>query len=539
MSETPDSQNRDNRSLLNMLLPLVLAGVAAIGIWIGYGLSNNEWPEPGDGSTSVSFSKVEQILRYVDDEYVDTINREELVDNVIHSMLQELDPHSYYISARNLEGYTDPLEGNFDGVGIEFLIQKDTIVVVHALEGGPSKEKGILAGDRLIKVDGEKVAGVNISDQQIMQLLKGEKGTKVTMSVQRQGKNELIDYEVERDAIPIHSLDIAWMATPKTGYMKLIRFSKTTTDEFRKAAGELKSAGMEQLILDLRGNGGGVLEAAIEVADEFLEDGKLIVYTEGRKLDKDESFATSTGQLEDIEVIILIDGGSASASEILAGALQDNDVGTIIGRRSFGKGLVQAHKPLPDGSAFRLTVARYYTPTGRCIQKPYDAGHYDDYYGDDVVADSLPIPDSLIYVTPGGKLVYGGGGILPDLMVGIDTTGGSWYLSELHYRGMLNQFAFEYTDQHRIDLENFNSAQDFVDRFTITPAILEELYVYAEKRGIPRHEAEIARSLEQIKIRTKALIGRNLWQNDGYYPVILRQDKVFLRALEVLSGKED
>lgn len=548
MSIDRDTAPKGKRRIpLSAFFPFFLAIALVVGIYIGMRMAHQANGSSDDSFLSLvygedNFDKIDEILDYVENEYVDTVDRSWLVENTIQTMLQELDPHSYYISATELAGYQEPLEGNFDGIGIEFMIQKDTVVVVNPLSGGPSESLGVMAGDRIVKVDGELIAGTDITNRDVMTLLKGKSGTQVNISVLRRGKKDQIDFNITRGKIPIYSVDVAIMVDDQTGYVKVTRFSKTTYEEFMQAVSNLKAKGMKNLVLDLRGNGGGYLNSATDMADEFLKQNDLIVYTKGNHRPYDPTFASGNGRLKDVQVAVLVNQGSASASEIVAGALQDNDRGFIVGRRTFGKGLVQEHKPLPDGSAFRLTIARYYTPTGRCIQKPYGDGinYEEDYYkrlesGELTSMDSVNLPDSLKFVTPGGKVVYGGGGIMPDIFVPIDTNGASLYLSHLNYSGLMNQFAFDYVDKNRDELLQLGDFNSFNESFKITDALYEEVISYAATNGIERDEYGIKASAYVIKLRIKALISRNLFQNEGYYPIILQDDNIFKRSLEVFQ----
>ncbi|GAB1404330.1 hypothetical protein MASR1M74_15090 [Lentimicrobium sp.] len=386
--------------------------------------------------------------------------------------------------------------------------------------------------------------GVNISNNEVMHLLKGERGTRVNVSVFRRGYTSLIPFVITRDVIPTYSVDIAFMPEPGIGYIKLSKFSATTPDEFRQALIKLLDKGMQKLVLDLRGNAGGYLHAAIEVADEFLNNGQLIVYTEGAHRPRQTAYATNKGNFQKGELVVLIDEGSASSSEIVAGAVQDNDRATIIGRRSFGKGLVQEQLSLPDGSAIRLTVARYYTPTGRSIQKPYSMGHADEYMnelmdrmvnGEYQHADSVHFNDSLKYTTPGGKAVYGGGGIMPDIYVPLATNEHYKYLNEILSRGLIYQFTFEYTDANRTQLRLYNNAENFDRSFKVTPELFEKFIRFVEEKGVKRNAEGIAFNKAEIENLIKALIGRNIYNDEGFYPIYLRTDKVFLKALEEVA----
>ncbi|MCX6295233.1 MAG: S41 family peptidase [Bacteroidetes bacterium] len=529
-----------NRPKFYVYLPIVFALVLILGILIGSTFSTKN----PNGAMAIDdnnqYSKIDQIIKYIEDQYVDTIKTKDLVDNTITSLLSTLDPHSSYISADELSASNEPLQGNFEGIGVEFNIVEDTICVISAIQGGPSEAVGVQAGDKIIMVDGKVVAGIKITNKKVMENLKGKGGTKVKVSIMRRGKGKLLDFNITRGTIPIYSIDVAYMVSPKIGYIKISRFGATTYDEYMQAFEKLQSKGMQELIIDLRGNGGGFLNTAVDIADEFLGDGKEIVYTIGKARPRKDYKATKKGDFENGKLTVLIDDGSASASEILAGALQDNDRATIIGRRSFGKGLVQEQSEFSDGSAIRLTIARYYTPTGRCIQKSYAAG-VDAYYeeennrfakGELENADSIKIADSLKFTTPAGKVVYGGGGIVPDIFVALDTSGRSLYLTEVLYTGVLNDFAFEYSDKERLHLKGYKTIENFNNTFIITPAILEDFKTYAEKNKIKRNEKEIAHSESILKNQLKALIARNIFNSEGFYQVIQGQDNVLKKAVE-------
>jgi carboxyl-terminal processing protease len=529
-------------------IPIIISLAVAVGFLLGINLNT--------GSSTISFQKINpaesknfnilnEVIGYIESEYVDTVQRQKLVDETVQYLLQELDPHSYYISAKELQAMNEPLEGNFEGIGIQFNIQKDTVVVINPLQGGPSEKVGVKAGDRIIKVEEELIAGNGITNSKVLKLLKGDKGTKVDITVKRNAQK--LDFTITRDKIPIHSVDVAYMMTGKTGYIKVIRFAKTTYQEFMDAANELKSKGMENLIIDLRGNGGGFLDAAVDVSDELLESGKMIVYTKGRARPKEVYKSGSDNSLTETSLAVLIDESSASASEILAGAVQDNDRGLVIGRRSFGKGLVQEQTMWPDGSATRLTVARYYTPTGRCIQRPYDEGVeayreeiYDRYkHGEMMHPDSTNFPDSLKYETPKGKTVYGGGGIFPDIFVPYDTVGGSAFLNRLVYRGVVYQWAFDYADTHREQLNgNYETAREFQEKFSIGQNLIDDFVNFAKSEGVEPADGELEESKAEIKHRLKAYVARNIWNNEGFYPIWNKNDNVVNKALESLeSGK--
>lgn len=524
--------------------PIAFALVLIVGIFLGYNLVKitysfqHPFLKMGAGKNTLA-----ELIRYIDQNYVDSVDAETLHQEAIAGMLLSLDPHSQFIPASDFHDANDPLLGNFDGIGVQFRIERDTVMVINTVAGGPSEKLGILAGDRIVKVDGNNIANIRITNEQVMKKLKGPKGTKVTVTIFRRGLKKLIDFTITRDQIPTWSVDVAYPVTKNTGYIKLSKFSATTHDELVKVLQEFRNTGVNKLILDLRGNSGGYLNEAIAVADEFLPDGKMIVYTQGLHRPKQTATSTSRGEWDDLPVAILIDEGSASASEIVAGAIQDNDRGTIIGRRSFGKGLVQEQVNLSDGSALRLTVARYYTPTGRCIQKPYTNGkeeYFMEYYhrfedGELDNADSIKMIDSLKYRTPGGKIVYGGGGIMPDIFIPIERGNEYKFYNESVNKGILLQYAFDYTDQHRPELKRFADEKQFDAGFFITPAILNDYVQFAGKNGITGTAGEVESSSNRIKDLMKAYIARNLFDEKGFYPIFLRTDKGFRQALEVLG----
>ncbi len=495
---------------------------------------------------TMTVGKIESLLYHVERMYVDDVDKQQLVDAAIVKMLEELDPHSIYIPKEELEQVNEPLKGNFEGVGIQFNIIRDTIYVVDAIAGGPSERLGIRAGDRIVKIDEELVAGVGFKNSDVMERLRGKKGSKVNVSIHRRGENELLEFSITRDKIPIYSVEAAYMATPEVGYIKVSRFSATTMKEFRHKLDTLKAQGMQDLILDLQGNGGGYLRTAIEMADEFLGEKKLVVYTEGRTSPRDDTYATREGRFEKGRLVVLVDEGSASASEIVSGAVQDWDRGIIIGRRSFGKGLVQRPVMLPDGSAIRLTVSRYYTPSGRSIQKPYEDG-VEAYQrekferlskGELTEADSIHL-DTIKYFTMNKRVVYGGGGIMPDIFVPIDTTLSSEYFGQLVRKGVLNTFALNFVDKKRVELlMQYPDPESFSKAFTISDEVFADLQAQAEKEGIDPDPDGMLRSRDLIGLRMKALIARDLWDTSAYWQVINADnpvDRSYQKALEALQ----
>ncbi len=482
-----------------------------------------------------------QIIKYA---YVDSINEPELVENAIIETLKELDPHSTYISKEDIDKANEPLVGSFEGIGVSFQIFKDTILVIAPIPGGPSDKLGILAGDKIVKIDGEDATGSEINNKYVFEKLRGKKGTKVNVGIYRKGKKDLIDYTITRDKIPINSIDAVFMAIPDIGYIKLNRFSKTTMEEFQESLKELEDKGMEKLILDLRGNSGGYLNTAIELSDEFLPDNKLVVYTKGLRSPVREYNATSKGSFENGKLVILINEGSASASEIVSGAVQDWDRGIIMGRRSFGKGLVQRPFPLPDGSVIRLTTARYYTPTGRSIQRPYKNGiedYYKDLYnrmknGQMIHPDSIHFPDSLKYFTTKNRVVYGGGGIMPDVFIPWDSTRVSDYYSDLIRKGVLNKFIIQYIDDNRKKLlKKFPGFKAYERNFKIDENFMDKFFEFAQKEGVEEDEEGFKISEVLIKQQIKALIARNLWDLSSYFEIVTKIDDGYLKAVEILE----
>jgi len=488
--------------------------------------------------------KLNALIFHLQRSYVEEVDTEELVESAILSMLEDLDPHSMYIPADELQAMNEPLEGNFEGIGIQFNIMRDTILVVSPISGGPSEKLGIMTGDRIVEIENEVVAGVGIKNSDVMKLLKGPKDTKVTVGILRRGNKEVIPYEITRDKIPIYSVDAHYMATPEIGYIKVNRFAATTMDEFRAALTSLREQGMEDLVLDLQGNGGGLLTAATEMADEFLDDNKLIVYTEGRAYPKRETLARKKGQFETGRLVILIDEGSASASEIVSGAVQDWDRGLIVGRRSFGKGLVQRPITLPDGSVVRLTVQKYYTPSGRSIQKPYTKGleaykkeKYERFYSGELTSsDSIQLPDSLKYFTNRNRMVFGGGGIMPDVFVPLDTTAFTDLNTKLIRKGVFNQFALDYTEKNRKSLEKeFRTVNEFIAGFESDDELMEKFWAFADKEGVSFDEEQYLKSEFLITNRLKALIARNLWDTSAYYQVFNPFWPAYSNAISLLQ----
>jgi len=529
---------QENKKKFNLALLSVF--ILILGMYLGFKF-NEEIRGVGFRSKA---SSLEQIMRLIEKKYVDTVDLKQIEQRTIEEMLSKLDPHSVYIPAEDMAKANEQLEGNFEGIGIEFYLLNDTIYVVSAISGGPSEKLGIKSGDKIIKIDEKVVAGKKIANKDVTRYLRGVGGSKVKVSILRKGRKDLIDYTITRGTIPLHSVDVAYMASNEVGYIKVSSFGSTTYNEFFEAIKKLKKEGMKSLILDLRGNSGGYLNTAIMICDELLADKKLIVYTEGKASPKKEEYATAAGNFETGKLIVMVDEGSASASEIVAGAIQDWDRGIILGRRSFGKGLVQEQALLSDGSSLRLTIARYYTPTGRCIQKPYEDGieaYQSDIYnrfahGELSVADSAKVAKKKQYKTPSGKIVYDGGGISPDVFIPIDTSDYSIYYSKLISDGILSEFVYSFNDKNKEQLSNFSSSEEFIEKFVVTDKILGDMIAYAGKKGLQPDRKGIAISENSIRTQIKALVARIYFQNEGYYKIMKDLDNGVIKAIELLSN---
>ncbi|MCR5014085.1 MAG: S41 family peptidase [Bacteroidales bacterium] len=480
----------------------------------------------------------------IDNFYVDTVNSDKVVEDAIIGALRELDPHSAYISKKDVQKANEPLVGSFEGIGVTFQLIRDTITVIGPTPGGPSEKVGIMAGDQFIKIDGENAFGKKVDNEFVQKHLRGKKGTKVVVSVKRGNDPELMDFEIIRDKIPLNSINASFMMEKNIGYIKLDRFAQDSDKEFKEALAKLEAKGMKSLILDLRGNSGGYLNTAIAMVDEFLKADQLIVYTEGIKSPRQEWKSKDSGVYTEGKLVVLIDEGSASASEILSGAIQDHDRGVLIGRRSFGKGLVQRPFNLPDGAVIRLTTARYHTPTGRCIQRPYDDGAEDYYkemnkrlkHGEYFHADSIHFPDSLKYKTDGGRTVYGGGGIMPDIFMPADTSYNSKLYTNLVRKGVFNKYTVDYAMQYRDELKKeYPEFSQYNDRFEVTHEMIEAVKTIAAKEKVEWKDEEYQRSEKYIKMQIKALIARNVWEMQQYYEVTLKEDPTIAKAIKVLN----
>ncbi len=542
-------------------MPLIISLTLIIGILLGNwitgirirGMVSDELSNqrfsilPGNNSGS-GFSltpksnKISTAIQYILSEYVDTVDVNGLNESVIPALVDNLDPHSIYIPASDFQRFSEPLMGNFSGIGVSFNMTDDTVAIINTIPNGPSEMVGVMAGDRIIMVDDSVVAGVNMPSDDIVKMLKGPKNSVVKVTIYRRGEKAPIDFEITRDDIPIYSVDVAYKVNENTGYIKISQFAQTTYHEFMQAIEKLKSQGVNKLIIDLRRNGGGIMEAATMIADQFLEEGQLIVYTEGRARPRENDYASSRGMLKNDKVVVLMDESSASASEILAGAIQDNDRGLVIGRRSFGKGLVQEEMRFTDGSAMRLTVARYYTPTGRSIQRSYENGKEDYYHefserwirGEFEYEDSVKFDDSQKFLTPGGKTVYGGGGIMPDVFVPLDTSGASAYYNSVRSLGLMYRFAFYYTDLHRSSLDQFTTPQD-IEGYLDDQDLLAQFITFAKEKGVKPDYDDIRVSKNILHKTIKAYVARNIIDNDGFYPIIADIDYTLKVAIDTIA----
>lgn len=510
-----------------------------LGILLGQKLSKS--PD----NTSYETNKINHILQYIESDYVDSVPLSEMEDVLAEAMMEKLDPHSIYITKEEFSAVNDPLAGKFDGIGVQFRMIHDTVVVIQALENGPSKKAGIRAGDRIVIANADTLAGKHFNSLDIQKHLKGERGSVVDLLVKRAGEKELLKFAIKRDAIPTFSIDAAFMLNKETAYIKLSQFSATTIDEFAEAMKQLSDEGMKKLVLDLRGNTGGYLGAAIFLADDFLEKGRLIVYTEGRNRPKKIYKSSSNTAFGDGELIILQDEISASASEILAGAIQDNDRGLIVGRRSFGKGLVQEQMNYRDGSAVRLTVARYFTPSGRSIQRSYAKGtedYYNDYYNRlhskaMFAPDSTQLNDSLKFKTLKGRTVYGGGGIWPDYFIPADTSINFYFYNQLISQSVIYEYAFEYVQKNREELlKKYSDVDAFIRGFKNDDKLYNQFLAQAEVKALKPGKQDISDSKSYILTLLKAEIARNLWEK-GFYPVYLQNDRFVEKAMKIMDEK--
>lgn len=529
----------------NRLMPFLLAICLVAGILIGT-FYTNHFSGNKLGIINTSSNKLNALLHIIDEQYVDTVSMFNLVEEAMPQILAELDPHSSYIPAKDLEAVNSDLKGSFSGIGVQFTIQDDTIHINSVIQGGPSEKVGLLAGDRIVEVDDSSFVGKIVTNSEAMRRLKGEKGSKVKLGIYRPGEKEILHFTVVRGDIPVKSIDAAYMINDKFGYVKVNKFGETTYPELLVALAQLSQANCKGMIIDLRGNTGGYMAAAIQMVNEFLPNNKLIVYTEGRKSPRENYTSNGTGSSQTIPLIVLMDEGSASASEIFAGAIQDNDRGTIIGRRSFGKGLVQQPIEFSDGSAIRLTIARYYTPSGRCIQKPYEKGNDAEYemdiitryeHGEFFSADSIKQNIKEIYHTSLGRTVYGGGGIMPDIFVPQDTTGMTSYYRMAATRGLIVRYTLDYTDKNRNKLKEYDTPQK-MEAYLKTQNLLEKFAEYAEKKGLKRRNILMYKSKQLFEESLYGNIIYNMLGIEAYITYSNLTDKTVQKALEVLEKGE-
>lgn len=533
-------KNNNTRFIPFLLAICLIAGIA-IGTFYANHFSGNKL-----GIINTSSNKLNALLRIIDDQYVDTVNMGELVEEAMPQILSELDPHSSYIPAKDLEAVNADLKGSFSGIGIQFTIQNDTIHVNSVIQGGPSEKVGLMAGDRIVEVDDSAFVGKIVTNSEAMKRLKGEKGSKVKLGVYRPGEKDLLHFTVIRGNIPVKSIDAAYMINEKVGYIKVNKFGETTYPELLIALAKLNQKNCEGLIVDLRGNTGGYMAAAIQMVNEFLPNNRLIVYTQGRKSPREDYNSNGTGSNQKMPLVVLVDEGSASASEIFAGAIQDNDRGTIVGRRSFGKGLVQQPIEFSDGSAIRLTIARYYTPSGRCIQKPYEKGKESEYeldlltryeHGEFFSADSIKQDETEVYHTRLGRPVYGEGGIMPDIFVPQDTTGMTSYFRMAANRGLIIRYTFDYTDQNRSTLQKYDTPEK-MEAYLKGQNLLNKFAAWAEKKGLKRRNNLMMKSRRLFEMSLYGNIIYNMLGMEAYVEYLNESDKTVLKAVEILEKGE-
>lgn len=529
----------------NKLIPFLMAICLVAGILIGT-FYTNHFSGNKLGIINTSSNKLNALLHIIDEQYVDTVNMFNLVEEAMPQILAELDPHSSYIPAKDLEAVNSDLKGSFSGIGVQFTIQDDTIHINSVIPGGPSEKVGLLAGDRIVEVDDSSFVGKIVTNEKAMRRLKGEKGSKVKLGIYRPGEKDILHFTIVRGDIPVKSIDAAYMVNDKFGYVKVNKFGETTYPELLVALAKLAQANCKGMIIDLRGNTGGYMAAAIQMVNEFLPNNKLIVYTEGRKSPRENYTSNGTGSSQTMPLIVLMDEGSASASEIFAGAIQDNDRGTIIGRRSFGKGLVQQPIEFSDGSAIRLTIARYYTPSGRCIQKPYEKGNDAEYemdiitryeHGEFFSADSIKQNIKEIYHTGLGRTVYGGGGIMPDIFVPQDTTGMTSYYRMAATRGLIVRYTLDYTDKNRSKLQEYDTPEK-MEAYLKKQNLLEKFAEYAESKGLKRRNILMYKSKKLFEESLYGNVIYNMLGMEAYIAYSNQTDKTVQKALEVLEKGE-
>lgn len=525
----------------NRYVPLLLSLCIVIGILIGM-FYTNQYSGNRLSIINTTSNKINDLLRIIDDHYVDTVNMTNLIEDAMPQILSDLDPHSVYIKAKDAEESMTDIKGSFSGIGVSFTIQEDTIHIINVIKGGPSEKVGLLAGDRIVTIDGEEFVGKEITSEESMKRLKGEKGTEVKLGIKRMGEKELLDFTIIRGDIPIHSVEASYMITPELGYIKVTKFSETTYPEMLVALARLGQEGFKGLIIDLRGNGGGIMQTAIQMANIFLPKGKLIVYTEGRNSPREEYISDGRGAFAHLPLVVLIDESSASASEIFAGAIQDNDRGTVIGRRSFGKGLVQQPIEFRDGSILRLTIARYYTPSGRCIQKPYENGHNEEYENDlmeryergEFFSEDSIHQEGPQFKTLLGRSVYGGGGIMPDIFIPEDTSDITSYYKEAVISGLIHQYALKFTDSHRKILEEKESVNDMII-YLKQQNILADFAKFAQERGLRRRALMLYQSRKLFERNIFGNIISNAKDTERFYEYLNIDDRTVGRAIKILE----
>lgn len=531
-----ESKNSNTR-----FTPLIIAVSIILGILIGTFYANH-FSNNRLGIINSSSNKLNSLLRIIDDQYVDTINMNDLIEQALPQILAELDPHSIYIPAKDAADMSSDLEGSFSGIGVQFTIDNDTIHVNNVIQGGPAEKAGIIAGDRIVMANDTSLVGKKLTNEMAQHTLKGPKGSKVKVHIKRNGEKKLIPFVITRGDIPQNTIDAAYMLDDNYGYVQISKFARTTHAELLNALAQLGHKGMKGLVIDLRGNLGGYMETAIQMANEFLPAGKLIVFAQGRKYPRSEEFANGSGSCQKLPLVVLIDEASASSSEIFSGAIQDNDRGMIVGRRSFGKGLVQQPINFSDGSMIRLTIARYYTPSGRCIQRPYSRGNDEKYemdmltryqHGEFFSRDSIKLDKSKRYYTGLKRVVYGGGGIMPDLFVPEDTTGASSYLSEAISRGLILQYTFQYTDNNRSKLKRYKTSEDLA-AYLNGQRLVEQFVKFADKKGLKRRNILIARSHKLLEKNLTGSIIYNMLNKEAYLKYINNSDITVQRALMLL-----
>lgn len=532
-----------NNNKKSIYTPIVLAVVLAAGMICGYMMNSGK--EHAVGAAGNNTSKIDEVRELIRSYYYDDIKGEDITDDIIRSVLAELDPHTSYMTKAETKQFEINMSGGFNGIGVQFNILNDTLLVVAVTAGGPSEKAGILAGDKIVAVNDTNIAGVGIQNNDVLQMLRGKKGTAVKLEIYRKDINKNITFNIKRDAISVSSIPYYYMIAAKVGYINIDNFTQTTASEFHKALGNLVQQGADKLIIDLRGNPGGYLGAAIAVCDELLPAGKMIVYTQGKNYPRQNYKATYRGlfQQKNQQVAILIDEYSASASEIVAGAVQDNERGIIVGRRSFGKGLVQTQFVLKDSSELLLTVARYYTPLGRCIQRPFEQGRGDEYYNDIFARyesgelqnkDSITFNDSLKVVTASGKVLYGGGGIMPDEFVPLKTSEDYVYFNRLSNSGVVYQYAAEYVDDHRKEILNaYANAEAYVQHYTVSNAMIEQVMQKGVQQGVKGTLNNVSK--QELQKWLKAYVGRNVYGDDAFYPIVYSRDEVIMRAMQCMK----